>query len=194
MSFQAGFEASAYLPDQIISSDLPEIVISGRSNVGKSSLINRLANRKSLARISSEPGKTVSINFYLCGSFRLVDLPGYGYARVSKEEKAKWAELVESYFNDERHIAFILQLLDSRHPPSKDDQSMIGYIKSRGIPFIAAATKCDKMNRKELLESQRRLPAEADIPPEKLIFCSSHTGEGIETLEKIILRSIPSNN
>ncbi|HJD23891.1 MAG TPA: ribosome biogenesis GTP-binding protein YihA/YsxC, partial [Firmicutes bacterium] len=117
----AVYEFSAGVADQLKPSTLPEIAFSGRSNVGKSSLLNKLLQRKSLARVSATPGKTATINFYRVDTMRLVDLPGYGYARVSDAERHRWADLIEGYFNDQRDLRLVLQLVDMRHPPSKDD-------------------------------------------------------------------------
>ena len=145
----AVFESAAGLSSQLPSSSVPEIVFSGRSNVGKSSLINRLAGRKSLARTSATPGKTATINFYRLDGARLVDLPGYGYARVSDSERRRWSELIEGYFNDDRDVRLVVQLLDIRHTPSKDDFQMLEYMVEREIPFIAVLTKADKLNKTE---------------------------------------------
>ena len=141
------FEAAAGLKNQLIKSDLPEIVFSGRSNVGKSTLINKIVNRKSLARTSSQPGKTATINFFKMPDFRLVDLPGYGYAKVSGSEKLRWSGLINGYFESGRKIALVIQILDMRHEPSKDDGDMIDYLIESGLPFIVVCTKCDKLNK-----------------------------------------------
>jgi GTP-binding protein len=170
---------------------MPEIVFSGRSNVGKSSMINKLMNRKKLARVSSTPGKTASINFYLCGGFRLVDLPGYGFARVSGEEKQKWAELVEGFIAAKRRIALVIQLVDARRPLSQDDADMIGYLAAYHIPFMIAATKCDKLKKKaELAARKSAVPGETGVPAERVVFFSSETGEGAPELEKLITDSL----
>ena len=144
------FTYSAGLSSQLRPDDRPDIVFSGRSNVGKSSLINKLCNRKSLARVSSKPGKTATINFFDGGSYNLVDLPGYGYAKVSKSEKLRWAELVEGYFAAGRDIALVVQIVDMRHKPSADDMDMIRFLYDSGIPFIVVTTKADKLNKTEL--------------------------------------------
>jgi len=141
------FEAAAGLKKQLIPSDLPEIVFSGRSNVGKSTLINKIVNRKALARTSSQPGKTATINFFKMPDFRLVDLPGYGYAKVSNSEKLRWGDLINGYFESGRKIALVIQIIDMRHEPSKDDADMIDYLIETGLPFIIVCTKCDKLNK-----------------------------------------------
>lgn len=148
MDFQTvSFEFAAGQKRQLPTSDLPEIVFSGRSNVGKSSLLNRLVNRKALARVSATPGKTATINFYRLPNCRLVDLPGYGYARVSKSEKDRWASLVEGYFAQERQVALVIQLVDMRHNPSENDLQMIDFLQVLNVPFAVVCTKADKLNR-----------------------------------------------
>lgn len=194
MNFQqAEFEASAYTTEQYLASSLPEAVISGRSNVGKSSMINKLINRKSLARVSSAPGKTASVNFYRCGDARIVDLPGYGFARVSREEKAHWSELVEGFFDGERKIAVVMQLLDMRHAPSEDDLQMLDYLKERGIPYLIVLTKSDKLNKTEYADRLKAFEEELDglLQPSLGLFpFSASTGAGADELKKAILSII----
>ena len=150
MNFQkVEFELAAGRKDQLPRGELPEIVFSGKSNVGKSSLINKLVNRKALARVSATPGKTATINFYKLPECRLVDLPGYGYARVSKSERDRWASLVEGYFAHDRNIALVIQLVDMRHKPTADDLQMVDFLLQTGRPFIVVCTKSDKLNRTE---------------------------------------------
>ena len=181
------FEAAAGKAGQLLPSTLPEIVFSGRSNVGKSSLINKLCNRKSLARVSATPGKTGTINFYKLLQARLVDLPGYGYAKVSFSEKKRWAELVEGYFNSNRNIKLVIQIVDFRHPPTKDDMDMIRYLLDCGLPYLIVLTKSDKLNktqrtsRIELLKTELRGFEEI----EKIPF-SAVTNEGLETIQQKI--------
>lgn len=146
MNFQrADFQASYGLSSQLPDSDRPEFVFSGRSNVGKSSLINKLCNRKNLARVSATPGKTATINFYTVDDVYFVDLPGYGYAKVSAADRQRWDQLINSYFDDRRNCVLLVQLLDSRHAPSADDVQMMEYLQYHGIPFLAALTKADKL-------------------------------------------------
>jgi GTP-binding protein len=153
MNFQnVTFELSAGKESQLPESNLPEIVFSGKSNVGKSSLINKLVNRKSLARVSAQPGKTATINFYRLDNARFVDLPGYGYAKVSKQEKERWAALVEGYFSQKRNVALLVQLVDMRHEPTADDAQMINFLLEKEIPFFVVCTKSDKLNKKETEE------------------------------------------
>lgn len=189
----AEFEASAYLPSQIIASDKPEIVFSGKSNVGKSSIINKLLNRKKLARVSSAPGKTASINFYNCGAFRLVDLPGYGYAKVSKQEKQQWSELVEGYFGKKRSITLLVQLVDSRHSPSDGDFQMIDYLMHNNMPFIVVLTKTDKLSNTEYAKRQAEIEKELGYCGAKLVFTSAQTALGFDELKMLIYKSLYPN-
>ncbi len=145
ISFEAAFGTAEQLPQ----SDLPEICFSGRSNVGKSSLINKVLNRKSIARVSSTPGKTVTINFYRAGDLRLADLPGYGYAKVPFAEKDRWSTLMETYFGSGRNIKLCLQLIDMRHPATEFDISMLKFLNHFKIPYMIVLTKCDKLNKTE---------------------------------------------
>ncbi len=143
------FEAAFGTLEQLTESDLPEICFSGRSNVGKSSLINKILNRKSIARVSSTPGKTVTINFYRLDDFRLVDLPGYGYAKVADRDRERWADLMEGYFRTDRNIKLCLQLIDMRHPATEFDISMLEFLSHFEIPYAVVLTKCDKLNKTE---------------------------------------------
>lgn len=143
------FEKSFGTAQQLEASDLPEICFCGRSNVGKSSLINRVLGRKSIARVSSKPGKTVTVNFYRVDNIRLVDLPGYGYAKVPFSEKSRWAELMEAYFQSGRNIKMAFQLIDMRHPATEFDISMLDFMSQMGIPYTVVLTKSDKLNKTE---------------------------------------------
>ncbi len=143
--------------------DLPEIAFSGRSNVGKSSLINKVLNRKSLARMSATPGKTITVNFFKLNDCFFVDLPGYGYAKRSASEQKRWSELVEGYFTTGRNISLVVQLLDMRHPPSADDITMLEFLDNSEYEFIIVLTKCDKLNK---TETQKNL----EMFEEKLSF------------------------
>ncbi len=183
----AVFELSAGLSGQLPASGLPEIAFSGRSNVGKSSLINKLLQRKALARTSATPGKTATINFYRLDTLRLVDLPGYGYAKVSGSERRRWSELIEGYFNDDRDMRLVLQLLDIRHTPSKDDYQMLDYMVERGIPFVVVLTKADKLNKTQ--RAQRMAAFEQELADFEGITCipfSATTGEGAEEIREIL--------
>lgn len=184
------FEAAYGKSKQIPPSNMPEIVFSGKSNVGKSSLINKLLYRKSIARVSATPGKTATINFFKLQNSRFVDLPGYGYAKVSKSEKDRWAELVEGYFSQERNTVLVVQICDFRHNPTADDVSMIDFLYKNGYNFIVALTKLDKIKK-----SQRQARLEeirnflSDYEGIRLFACSSENGEGIEEIRKTIEES-----
>ncbi|SDA11058.1 GTP-binding protein [Ruminococcus sp. YE71] len=173
---------------QMPESDRPEVCFSGRSNVGKSTLINKLLNRKALARVSSVPGKTVTINFFSVGEIYLADLPGYGYAKVSKGEKSGWSDLIGGYLADgRRQLELVIQLVDMRHAPSKDDLQMINYLIDNELPFIVVLTKADKLNKREREERMaaftQEIPCFEDIT---VVPFSSVTGEGVDTLREII--------
>lgn len=187
IDFESAYGTSKQLPP----STLPEIVFSGRSNVGKSSLINKLFNRKNLARVSSTPGKTITVNFFRGDNVYFVDLPGYGYARRDKSEKKRWAELMEGYFRQDRNIKLVIQLVDMRHKPSEDDMTMLSFLKESGIPFVIVLTKCDKLNKTETGKRREELAGElseyGDIT--KIEF-SSVTGTGTEELKNLITKYI----
>lgn len=184
----AAFEAAAALESQLIAPTLPEAAFSGRSNVGKSSLINRLVNRKNLARTSATPGKTATINFYRLDTMRLVDLPGYGYAKVSGAEKKRWSGLIEGYFAADRDLRLTLQLIDMRHPPTKDDWTMIHFLIERELPFLVVLTKADKLNKTERAARMAALEeAFADYEGIRLVPFSAVTGEGVEELRDILV-------
>lgn len=183
----AQFEAAFGTFSQIPQSTFPEVAFAGRSNVGKSSLLNKLFNRKSLARVSSVPGKTITINFYKLGEYRMVDLPGYGYAKVAHGEKRRWAEMMEGYFQSERNLRLVVQLIDMRHAPSKDDMVMLDFLRQSGYPFIIVYTKSDKLNKTEranrLAGFEEELADYADIL--KIPF-SATKGEGTDEIKKAI--------
>lgn len=176
------------MPEQLPPSDLPEIVFSGRSNVGKSSLINKILNRKSLARVSAKPGKTGTVNFYGLGFCRLVDLPGYGYAKVSQKEKMRWAELVEGYFAAGRNIRHVFQIVDLRHEPTPDDLQMIDFLGGAGIPFSIVATKSDKLKKTEREAGFSSLCVR--FPGVGVTLFSAVTAEGAEEIRKRIISSV----
>lgn len=188
---EATFEKSVGNLNQISNDNLPEIVFSGKSNVGKSSLINKILNRKSLARTSSKPGKTININFYKLKGLRFVDLPGYGYAKVSFSEKKRWSGLVEGYFKLERNIPLIVQIVDMRHTPSVLDFQMIEFLYSRGFNFVIVASKCDKLNKTQRNLREKSLEKELEkYKNVQKIFFSSVTGEGVEMLKNVINESV----
>ena len=177
------FTYSAGLSSQLRPDDRPDVVFSGRSNVGKSSLINKLCNRKALARVSSRPGKTATINFFDAGSFNLVDLPGYGYAKVSKVEKLRWAELVEGYFAAGRNIALVVQIVDMRRQPTAEDMDMINYLYDTGVPFIVVMTKSDKLNKSEYAARMEEMSKFMSKYPNVGVYpFSALSGEGTEAI------------
>ena len=187
----AVFETSFGMSKQLKKSDLPEIAFSGRSNVGKSSLLNKLLNRKSLARVSSMPGKTVTINFFKLDSCRFVDLPGYGYAKVSDDEKLRWAELMEGYFNSGRDIRLVVQLIDMRHLPSKQDIDMIEYMTEAQVPFVVALTKCDKLNKSERISQLEQICSVlTKYGSISVVPFSATKGEGAEELRSLIAKAV----
>ena len=183
----AVYESSAALLDQLPSPEVPEVAFSGRSNVGKSSLINRLLNRKGLARTSGTPGKTATINFYRLDNARLVDLPGYGYAKVSREEKRRWGGLIEGYLQADRDLRLVLQLVDMRHPPTADDRMMIDFLTEAEIPFVLVLTKSDKLNKSQRRDRLAALEEElADYTGLTIVPFSAENGDNAEDLREIV--------
>ena len=172
---------------QLPPSDRTEIAFAGRSNVGKSSLINKIMNRKSLARVSSVPGKTATINFYTLDNIYLVDLPGYGYAKVAKSDKQRWSGLIEGYLHDSRELALIFQLIDMRHAPTADDMQMIDFMTQSEIPFAIVFTKADKLSKREREERMAGFAKEIPYFDEitHIVF-SAQTGEGAGEIRDII--------
>ncbi|SCZ78915.1 ribosome biogenesis GTP-binding protein YihA/YsxC [Acidaminobacter hydrogenoformans] len=168
------FIISAVKRDQYPEDLLPEIAMAGRSNVGKSSLINMLINRKGLAKTSSTPGKTQTINFYdLDGKMRLVDLPGYGYARVSKDKKSGWGKIIESYLVDRPNLMEVFLLVDLRHDPSEDDRLMYEWIRTFGYKGIVIATKADKIKNSQLQIRKKALREKLGMDPEDVLLITS---------------------
>lgn len=183
IEFTAAYGTSKQLPP----SGVPEIVFSGRSNVGKSSLMNKVFNRKSLARVSSMPGKTITVNFFKGDGVYFVDLPGYGYAKREFSEKKRWADLMEGYFQSQRNIKLVVQLIDMRHAPSQDDMVMLNFLKESGLPFVIALTKCDKLNKTETEKRREELKSElADYPEIQTIEFSAVKGTGVEEIKAVI--------
>ena len=182
------FFASYGKVEQIPELSLPEIAFSGRSNVGKSSLINKIFNRKNLARVSSVPGKTATINFYnIDKKCFLVDLPGYGYAKIAQKDKIRWSSLIEGYLTSDRELVLVMQLIDMRHPPSADDIQMINFWIETEQPFVIILTKADKLSKKQ--REERMAGFANEIPCfdqiETIVF-SSITGEGVEKIREIL--------
>jgi GTP-binding protein len=169
-------------------SNLPEVAFAGRSNVGKSSLLNQLVRRKRFARVSNTPGRTREINFFrVNGQFVLVDLPGYGYARISKEQRAEWKPLIEGYLHTSRELRGIVQLLDVRHEPTSDDRQMIDFLASLGVPTLFALTKVDKLTRTQRQRRIAELTEQLGVDAEQAIPFSAETGEGRDELAEAIV-------
>lgn len=181
-------EAVAVEKSQYPTSGLPEVALLGRSNVGKSSLINKLLNRKAIARVSSDPGKTRTINFYNCNNaLYLVDLPGYGYARVSKEEKRKWGNIIDTYLNSRAELKSVILLIDSRHEPTSDDLLMLNWIRAKEVLPVIAATKCDKLSNSQLIKNVLMIKNKLKLNDDEiLVQFSSVTGKGREKVWSII--------
>ena len=174
----ATFITSAARSEQFITPDKPMIAVCGKSNVGKSSFINMLANRKKLAKTSSEPGRTRLVNYFDFGAFVLADLPGYGFARVSKSEKIKWAKTLDSFFKDKEKISHVFMLVDSRHDPTADDVQMIEFLHYHTLPFTIVLTKSDKLSRMKIKEHIKAIAADLYLGEKNLIATSSQTGYG----------------
>ncbi len=182
------FFASYGKVEQIPELNLPEIAFSGRSNVGKSSLINKIFNRKNLARVSSVPGKTATINFYnIDKTCFLVDLPGYGYAKIAQQDKIRWSSLIEGYLTSDRDLRLVMQLIDMRHPPSADDIQMINFWIETEQPFVIILTKADKLSKKQREERLNGFATEIPCFDEiETIVFSAVNGEGVEKIREII--------
>ena len=183
----AVFEASCGNSAQLPESNLPEICFSGRSNVGKSSLINKILGRKALARVSSVPGKTITVNFYRTDEIRIVDLPGYGYAKITDKEKMRFSALAEHYFGSGRNIKCCFQLVDMRRAATPQDIDMLRFLKHYGIPYALVLTKCDKLNKSEFEKRLAALDGElGDLKPETVIPFSALKGDGTDTVRAAI--------
>ena len=167
--------------------DLPEIAFAGRSNVGKSSLLNKVLKRRSFARVSKTPGRTREINFFkVNGAFILADLPGYGYARVSKERSAEWGPLIESYLRGTKHLRGVVQLLDVRHDPTNDDRQMLDFLADVEVPVMFVATKIDKLSRAAAEQRVRELAIMLQVEEAHVIPFSAQTGVGRDELAEAI--------
>lgn len=179
---QAEIVISAVRPEQYPATQIPEIALAGRSNVGKSSFINTLINRKNLARTSSKPGKTQTLNFYLIEqAFHFVDVPGYGYAKVSKSEKAKWGQMIETYLTEREQLQAVISVVDARHEPSKDDIQMYQFLKYYDIPTIVVATKIDKIPKGKWNKHESMIKKALDFQSEDdFILFSAETKHGKE--------------
>lgn len=182
----ARFEAAYANADLIPESTTPEVTVVGRSNVGKSSLLNKLFMRKNLAYVSNTPGKTANINFYMVDGIRFVDLPGYGYAKVSQGERQRWADLIDDYFNQDRSFNLVISLVDIRHEAQPLDLDMIDYIVEGEYPFVVALTKADKLGRSRQNQQKAAIAKQLDVDPDDIIVTSSVTGQGIDELRRRI--------
>ena len=187
---KAEFITSAAGKNQFLAAEKPIIAVCGRSNVGKSSFINMLAGRKKLARVSQQPGRTRLVNYFDFGAFILADLPGYGYARVSKQEKAKWAKMLDDFFADKGNIAHVFSLCDIRHEPTADDKTMVGYLYYNLIPFTIVATKADKLSRAQTDKSLAVIAAAYKCGKGDIIASSSVTRKGLDEILSVIERVI----
>ena len=180
--FEAAYGTSKQLPKE----NNIEFAFAGHSNVGKSSLLNAIFGRKALAKVSSQPGKTATVNFYDIDGVKFVDLPGYGYAKVSLNDKKRWADLVEGYLMSDRDIRLVVQLVDSRHEPTKDDVQMIDFMIDNEMPFVIALTKADKLNKTERRKREEAFMSEIPCVDQiTMIWTSTVTGEGISELKEI---------
>lgn len=173
---------SAVNPKQYPNDNIPEVAFAGRSNVGKSSFINKVLNRKSLARTSSKPGKTATINFFnIDNTVNFVDLPGYGFARVSKEEKKKWGSMIETYLNSRSELSQVILLVDSRHAPTEDDKVMLNFIRAVCSRAVIVASKVDKLKKSERDASLRRIITDLKLQGDDVIIpFSAVSGEGVD--------------
>ncbi|MEH7122314.1 ribosome biogenesis GTP-binding protein YihA/YsxC [Bacillus sp. JJ1532] len=183
---------SAVKPDQYPDEALPEFALAGRSNVGKSSFINKMLNRKALARTSSKPGKTQTLNFFLINEMlHFVDVPGYGYAKVSKKEREAWGKMIETYLTSREQLKAVVQIVDLRHPPSQDDIMMYNFLKHYEIPCVIIATKADKVPKSKWQKHIKITKETLDLDPnDPLILFSSETGQGKDEAWSVLLSYI----
>ena len=185
----ATFITSVASADKFLKTDKPIIAVAGKSNVGKSSLINMLANRKKLAKTSVTPGRTRLINYFDFGEFILADLPGYGFAKVSKEEKKKWGVLLETFLSTQK-INLLLSLVDIRHDPTSDDKMMVNYLYHYAVPFALVATKADKLGKTKIKPRVKEIATELRVGTADITATSAETGFGKEELLEIIENAI----
>lgn len=185
---KAEFVLSAVRAETFIRDGKPQVTFAGRSNVGKSSVINRLLGRKNFARVGATPGKTSQINYFsIDGKIYFTDLPGYGYAKVSNAERERWDDLINSYFEADRAVCLLVQLLDSRHAPSADDVQMLEYLHYHRIPFVAALTKGDKLKKSEM--AARKEEFEKICAPygcQGVVLTSAENGLGMDELRALL--------
>lgn len=178
----ARFVASYGRASQIPPSTCPEVSFVGRSNVGKSSIMNKIFGRKGLVKVSSTPGKTANVNFFEADGVHFIDLPGYGYAQRSKAERARWAQLIGDFFELERSFNLVVSLVDIRHDPTQLDIQMIEFLRGGGFPFVVALTKADKLSRGKQAQQASAVRRRLEVPAEDVIITSSETGLGIDKL------------
>ena len=186
---EATFVTSVASADKFLKVDKPLIAICGKSNVGKSSLINMLANRKKLAKTSVTPGRTRLINYFDFGEFVLADLPGYGFAKVSKEEKKKWGALMEEFLAKEK-ITLLLSLVDIRHDPTEDDKMMVNYLYHYAVPFVLIATKADKLGKTKVKPRVKEIATDLKVGIGDITASSSQTGFGKDDILRLIEQAI----
>ena len=189
---RAEFVKSAAAPEAFIRDTLPRVVFAGKSNVGKSSVINRLLNRKNFARVGSQPGKTIHVNYFkIDGRCWFVDLPGYGYAAVAKAERDRWARLMESFFAEPEQISLGVHIVDARHKPTADDVTMSGWFKDSGRPFVVVANKVDKLSKTAAAQNMALLRETLELDEETpLIAFSAEKGDGRQELLGRILSEL----
>ena len=184
---KADFVLSSVKASTFIRDGKPQVTFAGRSNVGKSSVINRLLNRKNFARVGATPGKTSQINYFLIdGKIYFTDLPGYGYAKVGKAERERWAGLIDGYYHQERSFNLVVSLVDIRHDAQKLDVQMLDFLRSEELPFVVALTKADKLSRPKQARARDTLARQFGIDREQLLVTSSETGQGIDDLKRLI--------
>lgn len=181
--FVASYGAASQIPD----STCPEVCFVGRSNVGKSSLMNKLFNRRNLVKVSSKPGKTANVNFFEADGVHFIDLPGYGFAQKSKAERDRWAQLIGDFFEMERSFNLVVSLVDIRHDPSALDHQMIEFLQENEFPFIVALTKADKLSRGKQAQQAAAIKKQLNVPADHVIVTSSETGQGIDALKAAIV-------
>lgn len=182
----ARFEAAFGSVEQLPESTTPEVAVAGRSNVGKSSLLNKLFNRKGLVKVSATPGKTANINFFAVDGIRFVDLPGYGFARVSKAEKERWANLISGYFAQDRSFNLVVALVDIRHDAQPLDLQMIQFLQEQELPFVVALTKADKVSRGSRAGAAAKIAKQLGVNREQVVVTSAEDGTGIDELRRRI--------
>ena len=185
----AHFVASYGDVSKIPASTCPEVSFVGRSNVGKSSIMNKLFNRKNLVKVSSTPGKTANVNFFEADGVHFIDLPGYGFAQRSKSERERWGDLIGQFFDLERSFNLVVSLVDIRHDPSKLDHQMIDYLRESELPFQVVLTKADKLGRAKQAQQRASIARLLDMDKTDLLITSSSTGQGIDDLKAVIERA-----